>query len=138
MFSAIKKALGVRHKGATGDPFYPTHYFRCQVVVWMVQNRQQVLYNKREALEANYGIEEESATFKGPLTFKSYCQLLLDKRFWGDEVVLYAISAMWNLRITAFNSKTDEEYQVHHNAVMDLADINMVYNVGNHYSAAGM
>ena len=134
MFSVIKRALGVRHKGATEDPFYPTHYFRCQVMVWMVQNRQWVLYNKHEALEANYGIEEESATFKGPLTFKSYCQHLLDKRFWGDEVVLYAISTMWNLRIIVFNSKTNED----HNAVMDLADINMVYNVGNHYSAAGM
>ena len=47
-----------------------------------------MLYNKHEALEANYGIEEESVTCKGPLTFKSYCQHLLDKRFWGDEVVL--------------------------------------------------
>ena len=65
MFSVIKKALGVGHKEATRDPFYPTHYFRCQVMVWMVKNRQQVWYNKRQALEANYGIEEESATFKG-------------------------------------------------------------------------
>ena len=107
-------------------------------MVWMVQNRQWVLYNKHEALEGNYQIEEESATFKGPLTFRSYCQHLLDKRFWGDKVVLYAISAMSNLRITVFNLKTDEEYRVHHNAVMDLADVNMVYNVGNHYSVAGM
>ena len=76
----------------------------------MVQNRQWVLYNKCEALEANYGIEEKSAAFKGPLTFNYYCWHLLDKRFWGDEVVLYAISTMWNLRITVFNLKTDEEY----------------------------
>ena len=51
--------------------------------------------------------------------------------------MLYAMSAMWNLHITIFNSKTDEEYRVRHNAVMDLADINTVYNAGTHYSAAG-
>ena len=137
LFTAIKKGLGVRHKDAHDDPFYPTRYFHRQVVVWLVQNCQRVWYNKHVVLEANYGLEEETPTFKGPLTYKSYCRHLLDKRFWGDEVVLYAVSAMWNLRITVFNSKTDEEYRVRHNAVMDHADVNTVYNARTHYSAAG-
>ena len=51
--------------------------------------------------------------------------------------MLYAMSAMWNLCITVFNSETDEEYRVRHNVVMDHADINTVYNAGTHYSAAG-
>ena len=51
--------------------------------------------------------------------------------------MLYAVSAMWNLHITVFNSKTDKEYRVRHNAVMDHADINTVFNVRTHYSATG-
>ena len=137
LFTAIKKGLGVRHKDAQDDLFYPTRYFHRQVVVWLVQNCQRVWYNKHVALEAKYGIEEETPMFKGPLTYKSYCRHLLDKRFWGDEVVLYAVSAMWNLRITVFNSKTDEEYRVRQNMVMDHADINTVYNAWTHYFAAG-
>ena len=39
-------------------------------------------YNKHAALEANYGLEEETPTFK---TYKSYCRHLLDKKFWGGQ-----------------------------------------------------
>ena len=40
-FSAIKRALGGKaQRGYREDPFYPTCYFRCQVMAWMVQNRQ--------------------------------------------------------------------------------------------------
>ena len=136
MFTAIKKSLGVRHKDAQDDPFYPMHYFRRQVVVWLVHNCQRVWYNKHAVLETNYGQDEETPTFKGPLTYKSYCKHLLD-RFWGDEVVLYMVSTMWNLRVTVFNSKTDKEYRVRHNAVMDHTNVNVAFNAGTHYSAAG-
>ena len=74
MFSTIKKALGVRHKDAWDDPFYPTCYFRRQVVVWLVHNHQWVWYNKYVALEANYGQDEDTPSFKCPLTYKSYCR----------------------------------------------------------------
>ena len=137
LFTAIKKGMGVRHKDAHDDPFYPTRYFCRQVVMWLVQNCQRDWYNKHAVLEANYSLEEETPIFKCPLTYKSYCSYLLDKKFWGDEVVLYTMSAMWNLHITVFNSKTDEEYRVRHNAVMDHTNINTVYNAGTHYSAAG-
>ena len=52
-------------------------------------------------------------------------------------MVLYVVSAMWNLQVTVFNSKTDEEYRVRHNAVMDHANVNVVFNTRTHYSAAG-
>ena len=94
MFSMIKKALGVRHKDAWDDPFYLTCYFRRQVVVWLVHNHQRVWYNKHAVLEANYSQDKETPSFKGPLTYKSYCRHLLHRRFWGDEVVLYVLSAM--------------------------------------------
>ena len=103
----------------------------------MVQNRQRVWFNEHIALESNYGFEETTPSYTGLLTFKSYCRALLKRDFWGDEVVLYAISCMWNLCITVFNSHTDQEYRVRHGAIMDKADVNLVLNEGTHYSARG-
>ena len=137
MFSAIKRALGVRTANYWDHPYYPTRYFRRQVVVWLVQNRQRVWYNEHVALEANYGFEETTPSYEGPLSYKSYCRALLNKKFWGDEVVLYAVSCMWDLRITIFNSRTGQEYRVRHSVAMDQADVNLVLNGGTHYSAVG-
>ena len=53
-------------------------------------------------------------------------------------MVLYVMSAMWGVHITVLNSKTDQEYWIHHNAIMDWADINLVFNTGMHYSAVGV
>ena len=137
MFTVIKKSLGVRHKEQQYDPFYPTRYFQCQVVIWLVQNRQYVWFNKHVALEANYGLDEQKPTFRGPLTDKRYCWHLLERSFWEHEMVVYAISAMLGLCITVLNLKTDQEYCIHHNAIIDRANINLMFNAGTHYSATG-
>ena len=47
------------------------------------------------------------------------------------------VSCMWNLWITVFNSCTDKEYHIHHNAIMGQADVILVLNGGMHYSAGG-
>ena len=113
MFAAIKKSLRVRHSEQRDHPYYPTRYFRCQVVMWLVQNRQHVWFNKHISLGVNYGLEEQTATYKGPLTFMSHCRYLL-QRSWRDEVVLYTISVMIGMCITVLNSKMDQEYQMHY------------------------
>ena len=82
-------------------------------MAWMIKHCQLVVANKGVALMANYGLEEEDDQFKGPLPYKQYLQHVLQHHFWGDEIILYAISCMWNLRITVLNSRTLEEYQIH-------------------------
>ena len=137
MFSAIKRGLEVWTANSCDHPYYPTRYFRWQVVVWLVQNRQRVWFNEHVALEANYGFEETTPSYEGPLSYKSYCRALLNKKFWGDEVVLYAVSCMWGLQITIFNSWTGQEYRIRHRVAMDQADVNLVLNGGTHYSVVG-
>ena len=44
---------------------------------------------------------------------------------------------MWNLRITVLNSRTLEEYRIQHSFSLADADVGIIYNCGNHYSAAG-
>ena len=129
--------MNVHHSNSKDMPYYPTRYFRRQVVAWMIKHHQLVMANKGAALMANYGLEEEDGQFRGPLSYKQYLQHILQHCFWGDEIILYAISCMWNLWITVLNSRTLEEYQIQHSFSLADADVGIIYNCVNHYSAAG-
>ena len=72
-----------------------------------------------------------------PFPYKDYCRHVLDRRFWSDTLILYAISFMWALKITIVNSKTLEEYRVWHNAPLRRADVSVVFNTSCHYMADG-
>ena len=129
--------MNVCHSNSKDAPYYPTRYFRRQVVASMIKHCQLVMANKRVALMANYGLEEVNDQFKGPLSYKQYLQHVLQHHLWGDEIILYAISCMWNLQITVLNSRTLEEYQIQHSFSLADADVDTIYNCGSHYSAAG-
>ena len=108
----------------------------------MVNHRQLVLKNKFLSLSSHYGVEveaevQQSRGWTPPLSYRQYLYLLLCRDFWGDEVVLFAMSCMWAVKITVFNSKTMQEYRIQHDRAMEEADIVIVYNGINHFNAAG-
>ena len=89
--------------------FFPNWYFRRMVVNYKVNHQQLIYNNKFLALMSLYGVEERADPGRGwnpPLSFKQYLRLLLRRVFWGDEVVLYAMSCMWSMKITVLNTKT--------------------------------
>ena len=119
LFSAIKKSIQIRHSGVAGSrdgdrdlPYYPTRYFSHQVVNWMVENRQKVFVYMDSALRATYGVADPNALHGGPLSYRDYLHNLLRRDFWGDEIVLWAVSMMWGLKVTVLNSKTLQEYRI--------------------------
>ena len=109
LFAAITASMNVHRSNSKDAPYYPMRYFRRQVMAWMIKHHQLVVANKGMALMANNGLEEENDQFKGPLSFKQYLWHMLQCHFWGDEIILYAISCMWNLRIMVLNSRTLED-----------------------------
>ena len=144
LFLAIKKSLQVRHSGTGGAmdgehqlPYYPNRYFRRQVINWMIENCQKVHKYMGSVLKASYGIPDPSASHEGPFSYKTYLTKLMDRSFWGDEVVLWSVSMMWGLKIMVVNSKTLQEYHVHHDVAMRHMDVGLVYNASTHYTAAG-
>ena len=137
LYASVKKGLEVCLANDKKFPYYPNHYFRWQVENWLVENRQKVMLTKKAYLQQTYGVEDPNATFSGPFSYKEYYHHVLDKRFWGDALILYAISCMWALKITVINSKTLEEYRVRHNAPPRRADVSVVFNASCHYTAAG-
>ena len=83
----------------------------------MANHQQMIMKNKFVSLMAQYGIEVEGVADQGsgwapPLSYRQYLRLLLWRDFWGDEVVLYAISCMWSIKITVLNMKTLQEYRI--------------------------
>ena len=92
--------------------YYPNRYFQHQVVNWMVENRQKVFVYMGSALRAAYGIADPTASHGGPYSYKVYLNKMLKREFWGDEVMLWAVSMMWGLKIMVLNSKMLQEYRV--------------------------
>ena len=88
-------------------------------------------------LKVAHGVPDTTALHGGPFSYKAYLSKLLEKTFWGDEVVLWSISMMCGLKITIVNSRTLQEYQICHDMAMRHVDIGLVYNASAHYSVAG-
>ena len=139
MYASIKNGLGVCLATEKQFPYFPTRYFRCQVANWLVANRQKVMLVKGNYIRQAYGIRDEDVQFPGPFSYREYWRNVLDKskRFWGDALILYAVSCMWAVKITVMNSKTLQQYKVRHAASLQNADIALVYNSSSHYTAIG-
>ena len=90
---------------------------------------------------ALYGVEEEAPDMQRgwvpPLSFKEYLRQLLCHDFWGDEEVLYAVSCMWNMKVTIPNMKMLQEYRIHHDHPLDGAKAGLTYNANNHFNTVG-
>ena len=137
LYTSVKKGLSVRVANNRSHPYYPTRYMRRQVADWLVSNRQRVMMHKGPYLRETYGLADPTATFPEPFSYKQYCRQVLDKRFWGDAVILYTISCLWALKITVLNSQTLQEYRVRHGVAMRHVDVGLVFNGSCHYTAAG-
>ena len=116
LFGALKKSLSVHTATSQEATYFPSHYFRGRVVYYMVSHWELIYANKYQALMLLYGVEEEredpTRGWNPPLSFKQYLCLLLQRDFWGDEVILYVVYCMWSMKITVVNAKTLQEYQI--------------------------
>ena len=120
--------------------YFPNWYFRRMVVNYMVNHRQLIFDNKFLALMSLYRVEEwadQDRDWNPPLSFKQYLHLMLHWDFWGDEIVLYAISCMWSMKITVLNTRTLQEYRTCHDWRLDDADVVVTFNAMNHFNATG-
>ena len=84
----------------------------------MVNYCQLIYTNKYNTLMSLYGVEEDAPDpgrgWVAPLSFNEYLRMLFHNDFWGNKVILYVISCMWSMKITVLNTKTLQEYRIHH------------------------
>ena len=118
-------------------PYYPCRYFRRQIVWYITGQRDVIWKHKHLSLRSKYGVENNDV-FGHPISFKEYCRNLLHRNFWGDDVVLYAITLMFKTTITVINAVKLEEYRIRHNLPLHEVEIVLIFNGRNHYTYAGM
>ena len=136
MFHVVKGCWKVRTGGDHASPYFPCRYLRRLVVAWMCHNRYMIWKLKRVSLESKYGVEDGDVCAH-PISFKDYLRKLLSKKMWGDDVVLYSLSCIYDLKITVLNAHTMDEYRYRHNQPLASADMVLILTGGNHYLYAG-
>ena len=102
----------------------------------MAHNRSFVWKLKSASLRSKYGVENGDYV-DHPLSYKDYLRNMLKRSFWGEDVVIYSLASLFDLKITVLNSRRLEEYRFRHNLPLHAADVVLVYNGNNHYLFAG-
>ena len=136
MFHTFKGCLQVRHSGSKDAVYFPCRYLRRMIVAWMAHNRCYVIKRKLISLQSKYGIEDGHLVHN-PISYREYLKMMLKRTTWGEDLVLYSLASLFDLRITVVNSSTLEEYRYRHNLPLHHADIVLVYDGRNHYLFAG-
>ena len=136
LFHAIRGCLSLRKSSDKEAPFYPCRYLRRAVVAHMAHQRHKVMKHKGAALRSTYGIANNELS-DTPLSYKQYLQFLLKSTTWGEDIVIYAISDLFRLKITSINTVRLDEYRCRHNQSLRDVDAVLIFNGSNHYSYAG-
>ena len=105
-------------------------------VAWMAHNRYFIYKHKKASLLSKYGVQGGDYVAE-PLSFKEYLRHMLRRSFWGEDIVLYCLSCLFDLKITVVNARTLDEYRFRHDQPLALADVVLIFNGHNHYIFAG-
>ena len=76
-------------------------------MAWMAHNRCYVLKHKLTSLQSKYGIEGRDLV-PNPISYREYLRMMLRRTTWGEDVVLYSLATLFDLRITVVNSSALE------------------------------
>ncbi len=119
------------------SPHYKSHHLHCQVALFGMEYQYCVMDHVLPQLARLYG----SGEFFFPISFQEYLKYLLRKNSWGDQLVVYIILKMWNLKISIVvasgctMSGCIYEVPICHNGGMRDADIILAFDGVDHYSA---
>ena len=127
LFASIRRQLAV--------PFeYTNAHLRREVVHYLATHIQEYSPDLIPLVRAIYGSGDPNTY---PQSICSYFQDLLTQRFWADEIVLKALSLMYNITITVLRADNGAEIRVRHRRPISEVDIVLVWSQSGHYSPAG-
>ena len=63
---------------------------------------------------------------------------MLDPTTWADEIVLFTLSVMFQVRITLVTAYDLKQIKIRHNVELKKADLTFLYVGNKHYSPIGM
>jgi hypothetical protein len=131
MFEAL--LLQVEHPAS-----YTAEHLRRQVVMFCAENPDLILASQIEQIRGLYseGGREGEQAHPGPFSYRDYLTWMSQRNTWGDQVVLAAVSMMWDVTISIVDASLDIHLPIRHQRPLQNADIVLVYNGISHYNAA--
>ena len=127
-----------------------------QLLVWLAQNARfgyelfhptiQLIYGseklpqeKYDALKASNKLTKkqiEDQAMPGPFSYLTYLKHQLKDDTWADEVMVAAMSMMWQITITVVHAETLFEHRIRHDRYLRDVDLVLVFCGNSHYVGA--
>ena len=78
----------------------------------------------------------EKQELPGPFSYLGYLKYQLKEGSWGDEIIVAAMSMMWQIPVTIVYAETLTEHRIRHNRLIGKVDMVVVFCGGCHYVGA--
>ena len=127
LFASIRHQLAVPQE-------YTNAHLRREVVHHLAMHVQEYGPDLIPLVRAIYGSGDPNTY---PQSICSYFQDLLTQHFWADEIVLKALSILFNLTITVLRAENGVEIRVRHRRPISEVDVVLILSQSGHYSPAG-
>ena len=103
---------------------------------FMLVNATELMPLCKVYLMSAYGAPGEDHA--GPYSYCGFIKAMLKKDEAGDFLVAYLVALMWQLKVTIVEAQPMlAEVRLRHNQPLEKADLVLVYNNQDHFSAAG-
>ena len=78
----------------------------------------------------------EKQELPGPFSYLGYLKHQLKEGSWGDEIMVTAMSMMWQITVTILYAETLTEHRIRHDRLVGKVDMVVVFCGGCHYVGA--
>ena len=126
MYSSIRRQLQAPAQ-------YSNLYLRRQISMFLLQEHATMFPILAREIGTTYGVEGDPL---GPFSYLGFVHQVSQLGFWGDQVVLKALSHLWGITITILLLPDCTEVRLRHNREMAAVDLVLVLS-GQHYTSAG-
>ena len=135
---------------------YVPQIMKRQIIVFMAQNAKVCSEIFNPSIQGIYGDSrmdpEEYESLKkakaltpkqiekqelpGPFSYLGYLKHQLKQGTWGDEIMVTAMSMMWQITVTILYAETLTEHRIRHDRLLGKVDMVVVFCGGCHYIGA--
>ena len=112
-------------------------FLKRQIIMWMAENADYCLQELGETIQGVYGGSKDRENEPGPFSFLGFLKHHMDDSAWGDEIIVAALSRMWQITVTILMADSLIERRLRHNRPLSKVDLCLVFCGRNHFCGAG-
>ena len=129
LFESVRRQISCPYE-------FTNSHLRRQCVYFLCKAGDYFVTAAENFLRVTYGDGDGSPEKPGPFSYTDYLKYMLKPKSWGDELILSAISIMWQCSISVIFTDSLGELRLRHTKVdLSSVDIVLCYSGGRHYCA---